>query len=67
MVYEVKTRRPIGRRLLKCNASNEWNELSKNVIVQETHGKFENEFCKSKLNSSKKSTLKFRPEYVLIL
>ena len=54
-------RRPIGRRLLKCNASNEWNKLPKNVILQETHGEFKNEFYKSKLSSHKESTLIFAP------
>ena len=61
LVYEIKHRRPIGRRLLKCNASNEWNKLPKNVILQETHGAFKNEFYKSKLSSYKESTFNFAP------
>ena len=61
LVYEIKLRRLIGRRLLKCNASNEWNKLPKNVILQETHGEFKNEFYKSKLSSYKESTLNFAP------
>ena len=61
LVYEIKPRRPIGRRLLKRNASNEWNKLPKNVILQETHGEFKNEFYKAKLSSYKESTLNFAP------
>ena len=41
--------------------ANEWNKLPKNVILQETHGEFKNEFYKSKLSSYKESTLNFAP------
>ena len=51
MAYEVKLRRQIGRHPLKCNASNKWNKLPKNLILQETLGESKNEFYKSKLNS----------------
>ena len=52
LVYEVEPRRSIFN-LFKCNASGEWNKLPKNVILQETHVEFKNEFYKSKLNSYK--------------
>ena len=64
MVYEVKPRRPIDRRLLKCNASNKWNKLPKSIILQETHSKFY-KFYNSKLNSYKESTLNFAPNLTL--
>ena len=61
MVYEVKPRRPIGKRLLKCNASKVFNNLPRNITLQETHGEFKNEFYNYKLDSYKKSTLNFDP------
>ena len=33
-IYEVKPRRPIGNRLLKCNASRGWNRLPTKVTQQ---------------------------------
>ena len=61
LVYEVKPRHPIGGRLLKSNASKVWNSLPRNVILQETHGEFKNEFYGFKMSSYKKSTLNFAP------
>ena len=61
LVYEVKPRHPIGGRLLKSNASKVWNRLPKNIILQETHGEFKNEFYNFKLSSYKESTLNFAP------
>ena len=61
MVYEVKPRRPIGKRLLKCNASKVFNNLPRNITLQETHGEFKNEFYNYKLDSYKKNTLNFDP------
>ena len=38
IIYEIKPRRPIGNRLLKCNATKIWNNLPKIVTQQNTHG-----------------------------
>ena len=59
LVYEVKPRKPIGNRLLKCNASKQWNNLPKNIILRNTHGEFKSEFYNFKLSSYKDSTLNF--------
>ena len=58
-VYEVKPRKPIGNRLLKCNASKQWSSLPKHIILQNTHGEFKSEFYNLKLSSYKDSTLTF--------
>ena len=50
-VYEVKPRRPIGQRLMKCKASKFWNDLPKDVTSQESHGEFKTEFYDFKLRS----------------
>ena len=60
-IYEVKPRRPIGNRLLKCNASRDWNRLPTKVTHQPTHGEFKNEFYNFKLRSYTDSTLNFAP------
>ena len=60
-VYEVRPRRPIGDRLLKCNASKKWNQLPKSITLLDTHGEFKNEFYNLKLSSYGDSTLNFAP------
>ena len=61
MVYEVKPRRPIARRLMKCNASKDWNNLPRDITLQPTHGEFKSKFYDYKLESYKDSTLNFAP------
>ena len=61
MVYEVKPRLPIARRLLKCNASKDWNNLPRDVTLQPTHGEFKSKFYEYKLDSYKDSSLNFAP------
>ena len=58
-VYEVKPRRHIANRQLKCMASKEFNSLPKDVTQKLTHGEFKNEFYDFKLRSYKESTLNF--------
>ena len=60
-VYEVRPRRPIGDRLLKCNASKKWNQLPKSITLLDNHGEFKNEFYNLKLSSYGDSTLNFAP------
>ena len=52
MIYEVKPRRPIGSRLLKCNATKVCNNLQHIVTEQNTHGEFNNEFYNFKISKS---------------
>ena len=59
LVYEVKPRRHIANRQLKCMASKEFNSLPKDVTQKLTHGEFKNEFYDFKLRSYKESTLNF--------
>ena len=61
IIYEVKPRRPIGNRLLKCNATKIWNNLPQIVTQQNTHGEFKNEFYNFKIKSYKDSMLNFAP------
>ena len=58
-IYEVKPRRPIGNRLLKCNASKKWNKLPKSITLLDTHGEFKSEFYNFKLSSYDDSSLNF--------
>jgi len=60
-VYEIKARRPIGRRQMKCTPSKVWNSLPKEITQQPTHGEFKTEFYHFKLQSYKESTLNFAP------
>ena len=62
LIYEVKPRRPIGNRLLKCNPSKKGNELPKTITLLNTHGEFKNEFYDFKLSSYKDSSLNFSPK-----
>ena len=48
-VYILHTPSPHWR--LKSNASKVWNSLPRNMILQETHGEFKNEFYNFKLSS----------------
>ena len=50
-VYFATTRRAIGKRLLKCNASQYFNTLPTNITSQETYGEFKKEFFQSILSS----------------
>jgi len=61
IIYEVKPRRPIGNRLLKCIATKIWNNLPQIVTQQNTHGEFKSEFYNFKIKSYKDSTLNFAP------
>ena len=58
-VYCAKPRRAIGKRLLKCNASQYFNTLPTNITSQETHGEFKKEFFQLILSSYKPSLLNF--------
>ena len=58
-VYFATTRRAIGKRLLKCNASQYFNTLPTNITSQETHGEFKKEFFQFILSSYKPSLLNF--------
>ena len=58
-VYCAKSRRAIGKRLLKCNASQYFNTLPTNITSQETHGEFKKEFFQFILSSYKPSLLNF--------
>ena len=60
-VYEVKPCRPLGRRLLKCKASKNWNDLPHDITVQPSHGEFKTAFYDFKLSSYKESDLNFAP------
>ena len=51
LIYEVKARRPIGNRLLKCSASKKWNNLPKTITLLDTHSEFKSEFYDLKLSS----------------
>lgn len=59
LVYDVKPRKPIENRLLECNASKQWNNLHKQIILQKTHGEFMSEFYNFKLRSYKDSAFNF--------
>ena len=61
-VYEVKPHRPIGQRLIKSKASKYWNDLPKEITLQESHGEFKKEFYDFKLSSYKDSDLNFAPK-----
>ena len=58
-VYEVKPRRPIGQRLIKCKASKYWNDLPIDITLQKSHGEFKTAFYDLKLRSYKESDLNF--------
>ena len=57
LIYEVKARRPIGNRLLKCSASKKWNNLPNIVTLANTHTEFKSEFYHLKLSSYEDSSL----------
>ena len=61
-IYEIKPRRFIGKRQLKCSPSKEWNSLPKEITETPTHGEFKREFYYFKLQSYKESTLNFAPD-----
>ena len=63
-VYEIKPRRPIAKRQLKCIPSKEWNSLPKVITQTLTHGEFKNEFYHYKLQSYKESDLNFATERI---
>jgi hypothetical protein len=58
-VYIGRPRRAIGKRLLKCNASQYFNTLPTNITSQETQSEFKKEFFQFILSSYKPSLLTF--------
>ena len=61
MLYEIKPRRAIAGRLMKCNATKYWNSLPQSITYQKTHGEFKNEFYNFKISSYRDSSLNFAP------
>ena len=61
MLYEIKPRRAIAGRLMKCNATKYWNSLPQSITHQKTHGEFKNEFYNFKISSYRDSSLNFAP------
>ena len=56
MLYEIKPRRAIAGRLMKCNATKYWNNLPQSITHQKTHGEFKNEFYNFKISSYRDSS-----------
>ena len=60
-VYSKRDKKPIGKRQLKCQPSQTWNNYPEYIRSTETHGQFKTAFYEWKLESYTSSTLNFAP------
>ena len=60
-VYSKREKKPIGKRQLKCQPSQTWNNYPEYIRSTETHGQFKTAFYEWKLESYTSSTLNFAP------
>ena len=60
-VYSKREKKPIGKRQLKCQPSQTWNNYPEYIRSTETHDQFKTAFYEWKLEIYTSSTLNFAP------